>query len=137
MTRRTQGNLKSNLQSESVLNHVHEGMDVYTSDDKHIGKVERVYFGVVSEQEAATGTGAVTNDDPRMQQHSWVEEMANVFRTDEIPDEVRERLQRLGFIRIDAKGLFSSDRYATPDQIATVRDDRVILTADRDTLFKG
>ncbi len=140
MTRHTGRDLQSstsNLQSESILTQVHEGMDVYTSDDKHIGEVERVYFGSVSEQEAETGTGAVTEADPRMQQRSWVEELADVFRTDDIPQEMRERLQRLGFIRIDSDGLFAKDRYAMPEQIAAVRNDRVILRSDRDTLFKG
>lgn len=136
MTRPTPGNLDSNLQSDSILNQVREGMDVYTSDDKHIGEVEAIYFGAVSEQQDTFGTGSVTEDDPRMQRRSWVEELANVFRTDEVPDEMRERLQRQGFIRIDAAGLFSSDRYAMPDQIAAVRGDRVILAADRDRLFK-
>ncbi|MEZ4834289.1 MAG: PRC-barrel domain-containing protein [Caldilineaceae bacterium] len=88
MTRQT----TTNLQSESILNRVHEGMDVYTSDDNHIGEVESVYFGAVSEQQAATGTGPVTDDDPRMQQRSWVEELADVFRTDEIPEEMRASL---------------------------------------------
>ena len=137
MTRRTQGNFESNLQSESILNQVHEGMDVYTSDDKHIGEVESIYFGSVSEEEHEMGTGSPTADDPSMRDRSWMDEVADVFRTDDVPEEMRERLQRQGFIRINSTGLFASDRYATPEQIAAVRDDRVILKSERDNLLKG
>lgn len=137
MSHHTRNNLQSNLQSDSILNQIHEGMDVYTYDDNHIGEVESVYFGSVSEREDALGTGPATHDDRRMQDRSWVEELADVFRTDEIPQEMSERLQRQGFIRIDSDGLFASDRYATPDQIAAVQNDRVILHASRDSLLKS
>jgi hypothetical protein len=137
MTRHTQSSFESSLQSESILNQVHEGMDVYTYDDKHIGEVEAIYFGSVSEQEHALGTGSPTTDDPSMRDRSWMDEVADVFRTDEVPEEMRERLQRQGFIRINSTGLFASDRYATPEQIAAVRDDRVILKSERDNLLKG
>lgn len=122
---------------ESILTLIHEGMDVYTSDDNHLGRVDGVFFGSVSEQEAELGTGAATEDDRSLRNHSWLEDVARVFDPDDIPQELREQYQRLGFIRIDANGLFSRDRYATPDQIAAVQGDRVVLKTDRDGLLKG
>jgi hypothetical protein len=43
---------------------------------------------------------------------------------------------RHGFIRINASGLFTSDRYAMPDQIASVADDRITLRVAREDLMK-
>ena len=130
--------LPDDPQRGSILNWIREGMDVYSYDDERIGEVEWVSFGSVGEEDAATGAGAVTADDLRMRQRNFVDDIADVFSDDnDMPDEFRERLMRLGFIRINATGLFARDRYATPDQIAAVDDDRVTLHATRDTLIKG
>jgi hypothetical protein len=128
--------LPDDSQQDSVLMRVHEGMDVYNYDDERIGKVESIYFGSVGDQEAATGTGAATADNPAMRERGFLDDLANVFRDDDLPDELRERLLRKGFIRIDSSGLFSSDRYATPEQIAAVHEDRVILRTDKEGLIK-
>lgn len=128
--------LPDDRQRDSVLTQIREGMDVYNYNEERIGEVERVFFGSVSEREDARGTGAVTPDNVETRDHSWFDALANVFDTDDIPDELREQLQRKGFIRIDSGGLFSSDRYATPDQIAAVHEDRVILRSDKEGLIK-
>lgn len=128
--------LPDDSQQDNVLMRVHEGMDVYNYDDERIGKVESIFFGSVSPEEAATGTGAATADNPAMRERGFLDDLANVFRDDNLPDELRERLLRQGFIRIDSSGLFSSDRYAMPEQIAAVHEDRVILRTDKDGLIK-
>jgi hypothetical protein len=129
--------LPDDSQQDSVLTRIHEGMDVYNHDDDRIGKVESIYFGSVGTEEAATGTGAATADNPAMRERGFLDDLANVFRDDDdLPDELRERLLRRGFIRIDSSGLFSSDRYATPEQIAAVHEDRVILRTDKEGLIK-
>lgn len=56
---------------------------------------------------------------------------------DQIPDELRQKLERQGFIRIDSAGLFAADRFATPDQIAQVTEDGVVLNVAGDALVKG
>lgn len=128
--------LPDDSQQDNVLMRVHEGMDVYNYDDERIGKVESIFFGSVSPEEAATGTGAATADNPAMRERGFLDDLANVFRDDNLPDELRERLLRQGFIRIDSSGLFSSDRYATPEQIAAVHEDRVILRTNKEGLIK-
>jgi hypothetical protein len=128
--------LPDDRQQDSILMRIHEGMDVYNHDDERIGKVESIFFGSVSEQEDMTGAGAATPDNVEMRDHSWFDALANVFDDDDIHNELREQLQRKGFIRIDSSGLFSSDRYATPDQIAAVHEDRVILRTDKEGLIK-
>jgi uncharacterized protein YrrD len=128
--------LPDDRQQNSVLTQIREGMDVYNYDEDRIGKVERVFFGSVSEGQAATGTGAATADPVGAGDRTSLTALAEVFDTDDIPNQLREQLQRKGFIRIDSSGLFSSDRYATPDQIAAVHEDRVILRTDKEGLIK-
>jgi hypothetical protein len=49
---------------------------------------------------------------------------------------LRARLQQEGFIRLDAAGFFAADRYITPDQIAHVVGDEVLLRVTRDALIR-
>ena len=49
------------------------------------------------------------------------------------PDEAA-RLVRLGFFKVDAKGIFAGDLYVAADEVATVREDTVYLTKTKDEL---
>jgi hypothetical protein len=49
---------------------------------------------------------------------------------------LQSKLLMDGYVRMDASGLFASDRFITPDQIARVDGDRVYLTVNRDQLIK-
>lgn len=53
-----------------------------------------------------------------------------------MPDEVRERMLRHGYMQIDT-GLIRSDRYAMLDQVRGVSGDRVDLSVSRDDLIKA
>jgi hypothetical protein len=126
-------------QGSWVLTQVHEGMKVYDSENKHIGTVDRVYFGEVSEEEAELGTGAATPKSPPLPgEGSFVEEIAEAFAgdDDDMEEEVRERLLREGFIEVDVSGIFDTDRYALPEHVASVSGDRVFLKVTADDLIK-
>lgn len=106
-----------------VMALVTEGMEVYDRDQKKVGEVESLFMGaqadsVGSEPALTTGSAPMEND-------SLVEDVARVF-TDDMPEVVRSRLRHSGFIRVDG-GLFSGDRYALREHIASVTGDRVIL----------
>lgn len=45
------------------------------------------------------------------------------------------RLSRVGFIKIDAKGWFASDRYAAADEVARVEGETVYLSVTKDQLI--
>ena len=45
----------------------------------------------------------------------------------DLPPGLRDRLIRLGYLQIDAGGLFGGDRYASAEDVAEVRDDVVRL----------
>lgn len=123
----------------SILEQVHEDMTVYDREGHKIGTVEDVYLGSVSEVADEFGTGAATSSDPdRPGSDSFIEDIAEVFTgKDDMPEALRSRLLRKGYMRIDSSGLFAADRYATPDQVASVTGDEVHLSVSRDELIEA
>jgi hypothetical protein len=90
------------------ISQIVEGMRVFDAIGKEIGTVEFVKLG---DPEATTTLGEETdNGEPR------------------IAGELRDRLLRLGFIKVDRKGLLKSDAYATAEEIDRVQNDTVRLT---------
>lgn len=123
---------------DSILLRVREGMDVLDADGERIGKVRELFFGTSSSSALSHGTGAVTTTgvdlDPA--RDDFVDILANALVGPErIPDTLRARLRREGFVQIDSAGLFAADRFAMPDQIRRV-DDRVHLNVKRDDLIR-
>jgi hypothetical protein len=121
----------------SLLTQIYEGMTVYDRTDQKIGTVEHVYFGAVSQETDTHGGGPTTAASPGGHEGSLIKDFAKAIAAgDEMPEPLRQRLLRHGFIRIDSTGLFAADRYVMPDQIADVSDDRVTLRVTRDELIK-
>ena len=118
----------------NVLEEIREGMKVTDSTGERIGTVEWVHFSdedpTTPEAEVAT-PGRTGGSDP-----SVIDVITNAFRVDDVPEELRERLLRRGFVRIDASGIFAADRYVLPEQIDTVGDDEIVLNVDRESLIK-
>jgi hypothetical protein len=118
----------------NILEAVQHGMRVYDSSGEEIGTVDYVQFGdedpSTEKVESATVSPAVQRDE------TILDAVQHMFRVDEIPDALQARLLRFGFVRIDAKGLFAADRYITPDQIASVADDKVALNVGKDALTR-
>jgi hypothetical protein len=129
-----------------ILMRVHEGMKVYDAENHHIGKVRRVQMSGGNDpedadrqaREAIDNTRAATAepDTTPVYEDTLVGEVAQSFspRAD-LPDELRELLQREGFVQIDSAGFFTADRYATPNQIADVAEDGVMLKVTDDRLI--
>lgn len=119
----------------NILRDIHQGMKVYDSGNHEIGKVEWVQNGAdnpsTPDLEATSTEGM---EEPR--RHGLLDDLADAFRTDDLPEEIRERLLMQGFVRIDAEGLFAADRYVTPDQIAGVSDDKLQLSVEKSALMK-
>lgn len=122
--------------SNSILNEIHEGMRVCDRDDNEIGTVRRVFLGAVTEETNGQGGGPATAPDPDMRDDSLVDNLAEAFAGDPLPEVLRARLLHAGFIRIDTHGLFASDRFAMPEQIASVSEDCVRLRLTKDELDK-
>ncbi|OLT54456.1 hypothetical protein [Cellulosimicrobium sp. CUA-896] len=101
---------------------VHAGMKVVDADGEEVGTVEDVRMG---------DGGVTANDEPH--DRGAVDELIGAVRDavttgDGIPEAERARLERAGYLRIDAVGFLSGNRYAAADEIAAVEGDVVRLT---------
>jgi len=118
----------------SILSQIHEGMEVYDREGQKVGTVEHVQFG--DEDPTNPGVETRTAQNPELLNNSLVENLAEALAgTNDVPEVVRARLLRYGFIKVDT-GLLSSDRYIMPDQIAHVAEDRVHLLVLHKDLLK-
>ena len=123
----------------SILTQIHKGMHVHDVRDQHIGSVAFVHFGAASEAQQELGVGPASParaDNPNMRQDTLLDNIAEAFNPNEVPQELQDKLLVSGYIRMDTSGLFASDRFVTPDQIATVSGDKVQLSVSRDQLVK-
>lgn len=119
----------------ALLNAVTEGMEVVDRDGKRVGKVRDVYFGTDDDTAEARGRAEGVVADPTLPNAAPLGGLVEAFLPpDPVPDELRSRLLRDGYVQIDAAGLFASDRYATPEQLARVEGQRVVLNVSRDEL---
>ncbi|MGV3490615.1 MAG: hypothetical protein ACO1OG_04760 [Devosia sp.] len=123
------------MQTASTLRFVEEGMKVFDRDNHEIGKVDYVQFGDDDPDTPEIEAAAPHTLDQR--RDSLIDNVAEVFApTDNVPDELREKLLQQGFVRLDAAGLFASDRYITPEQIDSVSGDGLMLNVTKDQLVK-
>jgi hypothetical protein len=123
----------------SILAQIHEGMDIYDVRDEHIGSVDFVHFGAASETQQELGVGPASPapaDNPRMRDDTIIDNIAEAFHPNEVPQQLQEKLLLSGYIRMNADGIFASDRFIVPDQIVRVADDNVYLSVNRDQLAK-
>jgi hypothetical protein len=66
---------------------------------------------------------------------SLIGDIARAFAPDDMPEELRERLLREGYIRLDTAGLFAVDRYILPEQIMGRDGDALVLKVTKDELM--
>ena len=112
---------------DGPIGEVQEGMTVLDSAGDKVGTVRAVRMG---DPQAATAQGQ-----ERAEGKGILGQLAAAFETDTLPDAAKERLARLGFLRVDATGLFSGDRYVASNEIAGVRDEVVHLSVTADHLI--
>ncbi len=121
----------------NILENIREGMTVHDSSGKDFGKVELVYLGEDAGHVQPYGPGAPTVNDPTKRPASFVTNFVRAaFGDDVLPEILRTRLLKEGFIRVDAAGLFAADRYVIRGQIGSVTGDDVHLNVTRDELLK-
>lgn len=111
------------------LAHIREGMTVIDANGDEVGKVSYVKMGdpeamSTMGEEMDTGggfLGGFLGDD----------------NEPDVPDPFRSELIRDGFVKVDTKGFFGSDRYLPSNTIGTVSSDTVTLTVTRDSIPDG
>jgi hypothetical protein len=122
------------MDTGNFLAHVHEGMKVFDSQQHEIGTVD--YVKMSDDNPATDAPEQVEARDPAARDDSLIDNIADVFAPDDLPEEIRDRLLQGGFLRIDSKGLLAADRYIMPSQISTVAGDAVTLNVSKDELLK-
>ena len=120
-----------------VLEKIKKGMVVIDQTENEIGTVDFVKFS----DEDPTQPGAETASVNPIQHDATdalKENLLDVFNPDDIPEEIRERLLREGFVRVDSHSLFHADRYIFPSQIqsVSVSDNAVRLRVTKAALVK-
>lgn len=118
----------------NYLLQVQEGMRVFDRLHHEIGTVD--YVKLSDDDPSTVEVEAAAPDRTDDRARSIIDVVANVFRADDLPDEVRDRLLQQGFIRIDSAGLFAADRYVTADQIMSVSGDALTLSVTQEELMK-
>jgi hypothetical protein len=116
--------------SGNLLGRIRKGMRVVDANGEEIGKVEIVKMG----DPAAATVGADAERDAGL-----VQNFAEAFGFEpepDVPAQLRRHMMRVGFIKIDSKGLFAKDRYVTADRIDVVASDTVGLNVRKDQLLE-
>lgn len=130
-------------QPNKMLEHIHEGMKVYDRNDNEIGKVESVFFGSVSPEDADRGLGPASTSEadephteaPLLFDFAFGGAVSPSGEDDHASEVIRARLIREGYVEVEGAGLFSGDHLVLPDQIQSVGDDRIHLSVAKDDLI--
>ncbi|MDR7385064.1 hypothetical protein [Promicromonospora iranensis] len=105
------------------------GMTVVDASGETVGTVDEVHLA-----DAGAATGAGQSPDEPGGPVTWI---ADAFRAgSELNQQAQDQLTRVGYIRVDARGLFSGHRYVEPREIASVVGDQVQLSVAADQLLK-
>jgi hypothetical protein len=106
------------------------GMTVVDSTGAEVGKVEAVKMG---DPEAVTTEGQEVGESQGV-----VRALADsIFGSEpDVPGPLAARLLRMGYLKVDGKGLMEADRYVARDEIAEVSDSVIRLNVRKDQLTK-
>lgn len=121
---------------EAIPTTIHEGMKVCDPAKNDIGTIEKFRFGDEDPDRPGPET-AGTSPLVEQERNTLVGILADVFSPDDqLPREVQEKALREGFVRLDADGLFASDRYIFPEHIDRVEGDTLVLSVRKQDLLK-
>jgi hypothetical protein len=112
------------------INRVRRGMHVVDAAGEDVGRVDFVQMG---DPQSATTAG---NEDIRPKPFDVVAEALGGEAEPDVPDPLRSRLVRSGYLKVDGPRLLDTDRYVPGDYIRDVSEDRVHLSVRRDDLVK-
>ena len=118
------------MMDKGAIARVQEGMHVRDASGEDVGHVEMVQMG---DPEAATTAG---NED---RPHTGLEHVAEALGAEsepDVPEPIRSRLVRSGYIKVDGPGLLAADRYVPSEYVRDVFDDTVRLSVRKDDLVR-
>lgn len=123
----TTGSMMADSAASDLINRIRPGMKVVDVNGEELGTVDEIKMG-------DSGGATVGADHP-----AGPGLIAGVFGADaepDVPEPLRSRLLRFGFIKIDGQGWIDADRYVTADLIGTVAGTTVTLTVGKDRLIE-
>lgn len=121
----TTGAMTDPVESQ-IINQVREGMRVVDVTGEDLGTVELVQMG---DPEAVT-----VQDDALHEPGDVIRDVFGVGEPD-VPEPLRSRLLRSGYVKIDGPGWIDTDRYVTADVIGGITGETVTLTVAKDHLL--
>ena len=107
---------------------VREGMEVVDANGDKVGKVDRIQMG---------DPGAVTVDTGDANRSGFLNDVGDAFGfgdDPDMPETLRNRLMRGGYLKLDGNWLTGSGQYIDAAHIAQVSGDTVHLTVTKDQL---
>lgn len=129
-------------EDNGLLPIIREGMQVRDSGGELIGTVQRVQMGggndpVDAGRQSREAGGPADGSPGSYDAPLATDLIATAFSGgQDVPAEARLDLERKGYIEIDSRGLFSANRYASAEQLASVEGDDVLLNVPGDALAK-
>ncbi len=124
----TTGSMMADSAASQIIAQVRPGMTVVDATGEELGTVDYVRMG----DPGAATVGADLPADP-----GFFEAIFAGHSEPDLPEPLRSRLLRLGFIKIDGAGWIDTDRYVTADFIDRVSGDTVTLTATKHSILSN
>lgn len=118
-----------NPKGTTILQQVKEGMKVYDAQREEVGTVDFVHYADPEAVTTETDRGAGERGDHA---DSNLADVADVLIEGDEDSKATERMRLTGYMRIDAKGWFTGDKYVGADHVVEVNGDRVILNVSKD-----
>jgi hypothetical protein len=116
---------------EALFAQIREGMKVVDAAGEDVGKVDDIVMG---DPEAVTTEGQEMRPADGGILGNVAQAVTDPRGEPDVPDPFYSQLVRTGYIKVDAKGWFSKDRYVPAEFVAAVEDDVVRLAVTRDNL---
>jgi hypothetical protein len=115
------------VHDENPLAAVRAGMRVVDTRGNPVGVVEQVRMG---DPQAVTSQGQAP-----AAYSSLLDRATSLFTGAEpdVPEELADRLLRLGYLKIDGPTLLERDRYVAADRVAGVEEETVTLSIPEET----
>jgi len=102
------------------------GMRVVDANGDELGKVDDIKMG---------DPGAASTRGEQYDDGDLVEDIGRaVFGDSDLPEQIREDLIRVGYIRVDGKGWFDTDYFVAANEISRVEGDTVHLSVAKEAL---
>jgi hypothetical protein len=120
----------SNQIETGPIARVQHGMHVVDAAGVEVGRVDFIQMG---DPEASTTAG---NEDVRTGPLDLAAEALGGEREPDVPEPLRSRLVRGGYIKVDGPGLGNTDRYVPGDYVREVSGDRVQLSVRKEDVAR-